>query len=221
MKEPLLTRVIGRDTYVLRLIVWALAILCCPFSAVAQVDFPGLDVFLKSIVKGEDKVILEASGDLNGDGLKDWAGVINRQKSKLSRTDQLYVLLRRREGGYRLAEKSAEEDIGGMGCCWVENLKIDRSSIYLQTNAKSVSTMEATTHQFRLYKGAWRLIGIRIYYIDLSSDTDTETHMNLLTGSVIEKKKKGKNKPRISSRRKEFAIHLLKDFDFLNEFGIR
>jgi hypothetical protein len=184
------------------------------------VDFASTDAFLKSTLEDGDRLSLEARGDLSGDGLEDWAGVIERRKSDSSSTSQIYVLLRLPQGGYRVAEISKEERISGMGCCWVEDLRIGRSSIYIQNNAKTGVSMEAATHQFKLHQGAWRLIGVRIFYLDVGSDTSTETDMNLLTGSVIEKKQRGENKPMTRSRRKRFATYLLKDFDFSNGFGI-
>jgi hypothetical protein len=216
----LLTMSIGHPMRKLRLVLSALVIVCSPFTATAQVDFASSDVFLKATLEGGGRLSLEARGDLNGDGLDDWAGVIERRKTDSSSTSQLYVLLRLPQGGYRVAEKSKEEKIAGMGCCWVEDLKISRSSIYIQNNAKTAGTMEAATHQFKLHEGEWRLIGVRIFYLDVSSDASTETDMNLLTGSVIEKRQKGENKPMTKSRRKRFATHLLKDFDFFNGFGI-
>ena len=108
-----------------------------------------------------------------------------------------------------------------MGCCWVESLEINRSSIFIQNNAKTASTMEAATHQFKLYKGEWRLIGIKIYLTDFSPDAPgtTDTDMNLLTGLVVEKTQKGEHKPIIKRRHKKFATYLLKNFDFSTEFG--
>ncbi len=64
----------------LYLILSALAILCCPLSAASQGDFSSIDAFLKSTLKGEDRLSVEARGDLNSDGLEDWAGVIERHK---------------------------------------------------------------------------------------------------------------------------------------------
>ena len=99
---------------------------------------------------------------------------------------------------------------------------IRRSSIYIQNIAKTASSMEAATHQFKLYKGEWRLVGIRIYYTDFSpyAPATIDTDMNLLTGLVIEKRQKGDNKPVTRSRRKKFAAYLLKDFDFSNRYGL-
>jgi hypothetical protein len=203
-----------------RLVLTALVILCSPLTTAAQADFSSLDVFLKSILKGEDQLSLEARGDLNGDGLEDWSGVVHRQKSGSSPTSQLYVLLRLREGGYRVAEKSKEQVIAGMGCCWAESLEIRRASLYIQNNAKTAGTMEAATHQFKLSQGVWRLVGVRIFYLDLETDVSTETEMNLLTGRVIVKRQKGENKPTIRRRHRKFAARYLKDFDFFNGFGI-
>lgn len=200
----------------------ALVFLPCQFAQAVQSDFSSVEVFLKSTLKGEDRLDTEARGDLNGDGLEDWAGVIHRKNPASSPTYQLYVLLRRPQGSYLVAEKSKEEEIPGMGCCWVENLEIKRSSIYIQNNAKTASTMEAATHQFKLHQGRWRLVGVKIYLTDLSPDAPStiDTDMNLLTGAVIEKKQMGDSKPITRTRRQKFSTYLLKDFDFSNGFGI-
>lgn len=203
-----------------RALICALVLLCCPLAASAQAEFPTTDAFVKSIVKEKSHLSTEAKGDLNGDRRADWAGVIRREKGDFQATYQLYVLLQQPSGGYRVAETSTEAEIPGMGCCWVEDLRIARSSIYIQNNAKTAATMEAATHQFKLSQGQWRLIGVRIYYIDHSSNTSTDTDVNLLTGLVIEKKQRGERRPTITRRNQKFALRLLKDFDFLNGFGI-
>ena len=205
----------------LSLILSALVVLWCPFATAAQVDFSGIDAFLKSTLKAEDRLSFEAKGDLNDDGLEDWAGVINRKRAEPSRTDQLYVLLRLRHGGYRVAEKSKEEEVPGTGCCGVEDLEIRRSSIHIQNNVKTDGKMTATTHQFKLHNGVWRLVGIRAYQTDFNPavPASIDTEVNLLTGSVIEKRQKGDDKPVIMRRRKRFATYLLKNFDFSPRFG--
>jgi hypothetical protein len=192
MNKRLPTTLIGKAVLQLRLLLLALIILSLPFTTAAQADFTSVDAFLKSTLKGADRLSLEARGHLNGDGLEDWAGVIERQKSDSSSTSQLYVLLRLRQDGYRIGEKSREAPITGMGCCWVENLEINRSSIYVQSNVKLGSTMEASTYQFKLHQGEWRLIGVRIFKLDVNSDASIETDMNVLTGSVLESGKRVK-----------------------------
>ncbi|HEV3468919.1 MAG TPA: hypothetical protein VG148_06330 [Pyrinomonadaceae bacterium] len=205
----------------LRTFLPALLILCCPALAAAQSDYPGPEAFLKSVLQGEDSLSLEARGDLDGDGLADWAGVIHRRRPDSPPTYQLYVLLQARGGGYRVAEKSKEAPVAGAGCCWVEDLEIRRSSIYVQNNAKTAGTMEAATHQFKLHRGGWRLVGLRIYHTDLSADppASTDADINLLTGSVIEKRQRGDGRPTTTRRRKRFPASFLKDFDFQNGFG--
>lgn len=214
MKKPPPTDAPRGAARALRLALPALLILCFPSAAAAQADFPDADAFLNSVLKAEDRVSVAARGDLNGDGLEDWAGVIQRRHPDASQTYQLYVLLQSTRGRYRVAGKSKEAPVAATGCCWVEDLGIRRSSIYVQHNAKSGDTMEAATHQFRLHKGAWRQVGLRIFLTDHASDTSTDTDMNLLTGSVIEAKQTGDGRPVTTRRRRSFPARLLKDFDF-------
>jgi hypothetical protein len=208
---------------ILSLILSTLVILWSPFNTASQVEFPSIDAFLKSTLKGEDKLNLDARGDLNGDGQEDWAGVIDSRNADNLPTSQLYVLLRLPQGGYRVAEKSQEVELGGTGCCWFETLEIRQSSLYIQFNSKDGKGAEAAKHQFKLYQGQWRLIGLIIYHTDFSFDPPVtiDTDMNLLTGSVIEKKQKGDDKPTTSRRHKRFPTYLLKNFEFgfLDRFG--
>lgn len=192
-----------------------------------EIVFADPGEFVKSILKEGDALGIEARGDLNSDGLEDWVGIIERNKPEpadgetfTSKTSQLYVLLRRSAGGYQVAEQSKEEPVRGMGCCWVENLEIKRSSLFIQNNAKTANTMEAATHQFKFYRNEWRLVGLRIFYLVISEDFSTETDMNLLTGAVIVKKQKGEKKAVTTRRQKKFPRSLLKDFDFFNGFGM-
>ncbi|MEA2204871.1 MAG: hypothetical protein QOE77_1647 [Blastocatellia bacterium] len=185
--------------------------------------FASADAFVKSISKSGQTLGMEARGDLNGDNLADWVGVIHSERTEDSAaTDQLYVLLQIAAGGYRLAAQSQKAEIPGMGCCWLEALSISNGGIYVQDNAKTGVTIEAANHQFKLYKGQWRLVGLKVYYSDLrpESQPDTDTDMNFLTGSVIETKTKENKKPVIKRSRKRFATYLLKDFDFSTGFGL-
>lgn len=205
----------------LALVLSTAFLILCPLSLSAQDKFSSLNSFLKSTLSAEAKLDNSARGDLNGDGLPDWAGVIHRRPVDESPTYQLYVLLRLRQGGFELAGKSIEEEIPGMGCCWLEDLAIRRASIYVQNNAKTASVMEAVTHQFKFHKGEWRLVGIKSYHTDHTprAEADVDTEMNLLTGLVIEKKRRGNRKPVRTTRRQTFATYLLKDFDFSIRFG--
>ena len=205
----------------LGLLPLVILVLSCPVTF-AQLNFPDTDAFLKSTLKAEDRLSTSARGDLNSDGLEDWVGVVHRTPTDSAPTYQLYVLLKSGGGGYHVAEKTQEAEIPGMGCCWLEDLQIRRGSIYVQNNAKDVRTMEAATHQFKFHRGQWRLVGLKIYLTDHSPEapTTTDTDINLLTGTVIEKKQQGENKPTSRRRKEKFPMYLLKDFDFSNSFGI-
>ena len=92
----------------------ASVLLILAFSAVAtaQKNFSTLDAFKESVGGGKDSITVEATGDLNGDNLEDWAGVVHREKRDASRTYQLYVLLRQTQGSYQVAQTSREELLG-------------------------------------------------------------------------------------------------------------
>ncbi len=68
----------NRSVYVL--VLSTLVVLCCPIAATAQSVFPSTDDFLETILTGKSHLSVEAKGDLNGDGLADWAGVVQREK---------------------------------------------------------------------------------------------------------------------------------------------
>ena len=203
-----------------------LLISCCHSPALSQEQpstFATPEAFVRSILKGQQSLGMEARGDLNGDSQPDWVGAIHGERTEdASPTDQLFVLLQVPAGGYRLAVQSQKAEIPGMGCCWLEDLSISNGSIYVQDNAKTGETIEAANHQFKLYKGQWRLVGLKVYYSDLrpKSLMDTDTDMNFLTGAVIETKTKENKKPVIKRSRKRFATYLLKDFDFSTGFGL-
>ena len=67
----------------------------------------------------------------------------------------------------------------------------------------------------------WRLVGVRIYLTDHTPgvESTTDTDMNVLTGLVMEKTRKGNKQPFSTRRTKKFPLAYLRDFDFLNGFG--
>jgi hypothetical protein len=183
--------------------------------------FESVEAFLKSTLKDGDKLEFEAKGDLNGDGLADWAGLIQRKKvppfkdeeeGETDETVQIYILLQQKQGSYQIAEKSKETGIFGAGNNYFEALEIKKSSLFLQLN----STAYASFSQFRLHNGKWRLVGWREFKLNVESDKSLETDRNLLTGTVIEKRQTGNRKPIIKRYKKKFPRVLLKDF---NLFG--
>lgn len=212
---------VSESWLVRRLCPALVAIVCWSSITFSQETFRTTDAFVKSNLRAGDRLSTEARGDLNGDGLNDWVGVIRGQVPDESPTYQLVVLLAKPGGGFIVTERTEKAEIPGMGCCWLEDLQIRRGSIFVQNNAKSASVMEAATHQFKLYKDQWRLIGVTICETDHTpgATATKDTEMNLLTGLVIEKTKKRNSRLKTARRTREFSVALLKDFDFSNGFG--
>ena len=183
-----------------------------------------VDAFLKFVMQTGDTLEFEARGDLNGDSLPDWAGIIERKKSppfveegsETGKALQLYILLRQADGSYRLAEKSKETGVFGGGTPYIEALDIERGSVMLQTN----STAYASFSQLRLYKNVWRLIGWREVRVDNEKDSLFETDRNLLTGAVVEKRQTGERKPIYKRYQKRFPPVSLKNFDLFGSNNI-
>jgi hypothetical protein len=182
--------------------------------------FPSIDDFLKKASKKGDEVV-SAKGDLNGDGIEDRAVNVHRPQADYH-SDQLYILIRQGASGpFRVEVTNGEWQTAHNGCCWVEQIEIKNSSLYIQYNAKTHGTMEAATHQFKLYQGAWRLVGVRVFYLDIGADRSTETDMNLLTGRVVVTKQKGDKRTGLTNRRKKFSASYLKDYDYDTAFGTK
>src|SRR5918993_3439818 len=206
---------------ILRAVILTTFILGSCFSTFAQDNFRSVEAFLKATLRNGEELSSSAKGDLNGDATEDWVGVIHGQPEDGAPTYQLFLLVRGADGGYRIAAQTEKAEIPGMGCCWLEDLNIRRGSIYIQNNAKTAATMEAATHQFKWYKGEWRLVGVSIYLTDHTpgAESTTDTDMNVLTGLVIEKTQRGDKRPVSTRRTKKFPVAHLRDFDFLNGFG--
>lgn len=187
-----------------------------PGSA-ANLEHRRIDEFLASVLEPGYTLEFEARGDLNGDSLPDWTGVIRRKKSppfvedeiETDETVQIYILFRQSDGSYRLAEKSKETGIFGAGSAYLEALDIERGSVLLQTNGEAYASFS----RLRLYKNAWRLIGWREVRVDPETDTLFEKDRNLLTGAVTEKRQKGEQKPVYKRYQKKFPLMLLSKFD--------
>jgi len=206
---------------ILRAIIITTLFLSSCFSTLAQDNFRSVEAFLKATLREGEQLSTSAKGDLNGDATEDWVGVIHGRPEDDAPTYQLFLLVRGADGEYRIAAQTEKAEIPGMGCCWLEDLTIRRGSIYIQNNAKTAATMEAATHQFKWYKGEWRLVGVTIYLTDHTpgAELTTDTDMNVLSGLVIEKSQKGDHRPVSARRTKKFPVAYLRDFDFLNGFG--
>ena len=190
------------------------------FSAISQAaDSPALSAFRKTFLTERDAVTFQVAGDLNGDGLSDVALLVMKDRGQL--TQQLYVLLQDPSGGYAVADKSTESPFFAGGCCYVDGMEVRNSSIYVNNFFKDSTGGAGTTiNQFKLYKGAWRLVGMSTFYHPGDTGDDTRTDMNLLTGSVIVTTQAGVHRRVIKTYKMKTTPHYLRNFDFDASFGL-
>jgi hypothetical protein len=183
--------------------------------------FGSANAFIASIPDSQLDQSSIAIGDLTGDGLDDLAIVVASEKDIFDRSQQLFVLTQDSSGQFLVTTSSQNARVAGMGCCWVESLEITDGSIFIQNNAKTACDIEAATHQFKLYRGQWRLIGLKIFFYQHCDDPQVSDTLdiNILTGKTIHEHQLDERPPRIWTTRTPPMIYLLKDYDFFNGFG--
>jgi hypothetical protein len=183
--------------------------------------FDSVAAFIATIPDSLPDQSITARGDLTGDGLEDAAVVVASGNDPFERSQQLHILISGSSGHLVLAASSQQAPMAGMGCCWVEALDISKGSVYIQNNAKTACDIESATHQFKLYRGIWRLMGLKITdyrrceepQLYVSRDT------NVLTGRTIHLRQTGERPPRTWATRVSPEVALLSDYDFFNGFG--
>jgi hypothetical protein len=186
-----------------------------------RMNFYEIDDFLKFATREKEPLWDQAEGDLDGDGLKDWAGVVRGRKNESFgngetaelESAQLFILIGKRTGGYHIAGNSQEVPFS-QGNVLFEGVEIKNSSVYLQINSKTAGSIEARFYQFKLYRDLWRLVGYRTFYLEIEADSSIETDRNLLTGAILVTREKGNRKTVVKRRSQRFPAYKLKDFDF-------
>lgn len=146
----------------------------------AEQEYQNVDQFTSTLSPAPVWQIAE--GDLNGDGLNDRAIVTHEPNSEV--VPKLYVLLQTPKGEFRLAQESK---VGTYHNGGVE-LTIENGSLFV--HLESIKCCEQATHQFKLYRGIWRLIGLTHFISTMSERSDggpnfIKTDINLLTGDIL------------------------------------
>ena len=109
--------------------------------------FNNADEFVNSIPNAT--LEMSATGDVNGDGLKDWVGLILREGDPTS-TRQLFILTQLPDGKYIVSEKSVGSEVGGNGSSEYNNLKIIKSSIYVHQLGRGYNNLQENIYQYKL-----------------------------------------------------------------------
>lgn len=114
--------------------------------------YKAVDEFTHALPANPDRQISIAEGDLNGDGLSDRAVLTDEGDA---RSHRLYVLVQTRDGGFRVAQESKQND----GLWQAVYLSIEKGSLFV--NIEGMRPTSGARHQFKFYRGIWRLIGLR------------------------------------------------------------
>ncbi|WP_442497378.1 hypothetical protein [Methylobacter sp. sgz302048] len=178
-------------------------------ATAAEREFQSVAQFLDTLSPAPIWQVVE--GDLDGDGFDDRAIVTHQPNSEV--LPKLYVLLQNRSGSFRLAQES---QTAGYHNGAVE-LAIKNGSLYITLEAIESTTQG--THQFKLYRGEWRLIGMTHSTYD-SADLGPEhgahflnLDFNVLTGDIISKRESKKGE-RITRDKAIVKPCLLENYNF-------
>lgn len=167
-----------------------LALLTGPLQpANAQPD-PDVHASLRADVQAEYEILSSLVGDLNQDGLPDWAGVLKIQRSDGPYT-RIYVLQR---AGSGMAVTGRSKEIAFMDCagtCGVEMHAAKRGSFFVRQYGAGGWGKVGVMTQFSLRNNRWIAIGQRRTSVDGGLDVEETVDINLLTGQHVTSKVSG------------------------------
>ena len=171
------------------------------------------DAFLASLFSSGTPRVMSARGDINGDGIEDWAAVL-QWAGKYGEEAQLIILTGRPTGGFALAEHSQTTQLYRYG---IDDIRIEHGSLFLQTDhSGSATSHSGSTFQIKYYQGDWRLIGCNLFDAEAGASTMTHQSYNYLTGRSVSEKLNERGKI-VSSTTGHIgtAAQLLRDIDLM------
>lgn len=201
---------------------WLFSILLPAYGNEKPSEIPILNEYEKTIeafIMPGWKLIRQANGDLNKDGLPDVVGIIEKTEFKTSEAPpRIMFILFKENDGYRLSIQSGKAilkaDEGGIWGDPLQDLLINRGSVVLTFYGGS-SSRWGYTYRFRYQNGGWFLIGATFDTQNINTGEGVRNDHNLLTGITISTttdEKSGKRVEKTISRGKKPLINL-KDFD--------
>jgi hypothetical protein len=168
----------------IRLHIALLLVIGCTATAMAA-GKPEIEQVLLASVEKPFTVLAEATGDINADGIDDWVGLVLTERPP-DNFQRVLVLTTNATGRLGLTGASLESryynDCGGN--CWTEIL-IENGNFFISRSTKGGSGNFVEKLQFRRYRNAWRLVGLKTYRIDTVNDITTATDDNLLSGRLV------------------------------------
>jgi len=180
-------------------------------AVAAERGYKSANEFTRSLPATPKLKIDIAEGDLNGDGLSDRAILTDEGDAM---TQQLYILLQTRDGGFLVAQKSKQNT----GYWQSVSISIEKGSLFV--NIEGMRPPSGAKHQFKFYRGTWRLIGLRYSsVIGNTEDGGVATggfDWNVVTGDVTFDDEAGNRS--IKRGKWVTAICRLDDYAFEPEF---
>lgn len=170
----------------------------------------------------EAKVLWEIEGDLNGDGLLDYAAIVSGQISgDTMEEERLVVLTRTADGSYKLLSQSgAFCGVGKNGKFY--ELSISKNSLFVRgVWVAEGERYSGLTMQFRYNQNIhdFQLIGEDEESND--GDQNYKVSINYLTGLVNYKREKGKRYKEVKARLGKNSLFKLQDFQCFSQDGLK
>ena len=171
------------------------------------------------------KLIKEASGDLNKDGLEDIVGVIEFIKTYEINMEgappRILFIAFKEKDAYSLSIQTDKailrSDMGGVWGDPFESISVNRGSILITFYGGS-NYRWGEVYRFRYQNNGWYLIGATIHSSYTGTGEETNEDYNLLTGKMIKTTidKSGKKQEETINRGKKKLVNLI-DFDVINK----
>ncbi|WP_369929462.1 hypothetical protein [Xanthomonas sp. NCPPB 2632] len=177
------------------------------YASEGKQEYASPDAALKAIYGTRMLTMREVQGDLNGDGLTDWAGVVSYVEADATMR-RLLILTRTPNGGYTLAAQS-KPDVQWDSAA--EELEISGKDLFANFSHGGGDHPFKWVSQVRLYKNQWRIIGTKITSYDVDDTKSIVEDTNTLTGNKITSYMDGKRTLRVERSKVSDTTNLLED----------
>lgn len=129
-------------------------------------------------------VLLQAGGDLDRDGRRDWAGLVRPRNSPTGQ--RIYVLLQTEDGSYTLAAASFDLLSNcGAAYCGIDALAIVQDSLQIDASANWQGCSDLDRQAFKHIDGQWRLISTHFLRLGAAKQPRVEIDHRPQTGVTL------------------------------------
>lgn len=179
----------------------------CGSDRGSKQEYASPDAALKAIYGARLLTKREVQGDLDGDGVTDWAGVVSYVEANATMR-RLMIFTRTPDGGYALAAQS-KPDVQWDSA--VEELEISDKDLFVSFSHGGGDHPYTWVSQVRLYKDQWRVIGTKTTSFDVDDTKSIVEDTNRLTGNKITSYMDGKRTLRVERSKLSETTDLLEE----------